>query len=73
MPDKIKTYTVITVDNRQYHVAPKCAQMLEEVCQDENLQRMFAIPFNWLRLTVHGKRGGKDGAGGAVSVEVAGG
>jgi len=71
MPDKI--YTVVVVDNRQYHVAPDCARMLEAVCQDERYQTMFAIPFNWLRLTVNRKRGGKDGAGGAISVEMAGG
>ena len=62
----MKTYTVITINDRQYHVAPECAKMLETVCQDERYQRMFAIPFEWLRLTVNQR-------GKSVKVEVAGG
>lgn len=62
----MKTYTVITINDRQYHVAPEFARMLETVCQDERYQNMFAIPFEWLRLTVNQR-------GKSVKVEVAGG
>lgn len=68
-----KTYTIITVDGRQYHTPPDCARMIEAVLQDENYQRMFKIPFEWLRLTVNRVRGREDGKGGSVKVEVAGG
>ena len=68
-----KTYTIVTVNSRQYHVSPECARMLEAVCKDERYQRMLAIPFEWLRLTVNQTRGRADGKGGSVKVEVSGG
>lgn len=68
-----KTYTIIIVNDHQYHVTPECARMLEAVCKDERYQHMFSIPFEWLRLTIDRKRGGKDGDGGSVKVEVTGG
>ena len=68
-----KTYTIITVNGKQYHVTPECAKMLEAVCRDERYQAMFKIPFDWLELTVNRVRGRKDGKGGSVKVKVAGG
>jgi hypothetical protein len=59
-------YTIITVNDRQYHVSPECARMLEAVCKDKRYQDMFAIPFEWLRLTVNQR-------GKSVKVEMAGG
>ena len=59
-------YIPITINERTYYVSPECARMFEVVCQDENYQRMFATPFEWLRLTVNAR-------GKSVKVEVAGG
>lgn len=61
-----KTYTLIVINDRQYHVTAECARMIEAVCQDERYQTMFQIPFDWLRLTVNQR-------GKSVKVEVAGG
>jgi len=68
-----KQYSIVTINGTQYHIAPECARMLEAVCKDENYQRMFAIPFDWLRLVVDRKPAGKDRQGGTIRVEVAGG
>jgi len=73
MTEPPKTYTIIAINGTQYHIAPECATMIEAVCRDERYQRMFSIPFDWLRLTVDRAQGRKDGKGGAMKVEVAGG
>jgi len=68
-----KPYFIVIINDRQYHVAPEYARMLEAICQDERYQQMLAIPLDWLRLTVNRRRGREDGRGGSVKVEVAGG
>ncbi len=49
-----KTYTIVTVNGIQKHVAPRLAEIISALADDRELNRLFEeCDLPWQRLEVH--------------------
>jgi len=74
MTDAPKTYHVVAINGKSYHVSPNLAALVEAVVADTRCNAMAKLAFDWLHLHIEQNQpGGTSARKTPVRIEITGG